>query len=468
MAINSNGVTDTYRWDTVFALRVEDVNRAIKTANTTPPDFVFTSPDGWQIKASFNTWQMTNEGDGKLVSFSLPVATGNLILGGNTHSFNNLSALVELELDYFDSKTRPPAIDGSTYHDLKVKTTLSPGKNKIATVTGITFQSGKPSFLIESLLPVALEGWLNKHLDIFDHVFATVNLGKYIANGQFAWTKPTATDYAFSSKATVEESVLGVLCMTENRPFDGLIPQLSPYAIPQGQRAGYLISNERYLQKILKPAMPFAFEGLKESDMVLSTDQQSLELFNSNGVSIQVTHENKTYDYLIEALIITIEDTYLQIYFRSSTYIGEGVTSHCESTHRYHIKVQNKPNGNPTLVYVEEGGNYPLVNHWTTSDGNIISTIIITLIGVILTAVLSVFTAGAAFIAGALVIGLLTGLAIEAPTIVSVIGKDDAPDLDLLILNFTDPVIWPGQDRFVLGSAALNGCLQLGGTFIPK
>jgi hypothetical protein len=310
-----------------------------------------------------------------------------------------------------------------------------------------------------------LSNWLNANLSIFDHVFATVNLGKYIANGQFSWVLPTATDYSFSSKATVEDSVLGVLCMTENRPIDGLVAQLSPNAIPTGQRAGYLISNERYLEKLLKPAMPFSFPGLKESDMGLSTDAQSLELLNQKAVTIPVVHEGTTYNNVIEALTITIEETYVKLYYLTSTDIGMGVTAHFESTHLYQIQMQAKPNGKPTLVFVSQGA--PTTNHWTTSD-NIVSNIIITLIGVILSVVLGILTDGAAFIVGALVIGLLTGLALEAPNIVAAIGTDDAPEIDLLVLNATDPIVWSGQDRFQLGKASLNGCLQLGGTFIAK
>jgi hypothetical protein len=457
--------TDTYRWDTVFAIRMADVNAAIRAAGTSPPTMAYTSPDGWQLTATFGTWQLTNQGDGRQVWLSLPLLAGSLTMDGKAHAFSNLSAAVSVELAYFDSTTADTSATG-TFSDLRVNTTPRPGQPNVATVQGISFNGGPSSFLIDSLLPGALTGWLNDHLGLFGHVFATVNVGRYVASGAFAWAMPTTTDYAFSSHDPADDSLLAVLCMTENRPADGLLPQLSPWAIPAGQRAGYLVSNERFLQKLIHPALPYALPGLREADLTLSTDQQRLELANAAGVSLPVVHEGTTYDNVLEALTISLEATYLQVYFRTATSIGWGVTAHCESTHRYALTLQPKPNGKPTLTYATIGT--PTVNHWTTQTNDPITTAIIIIVGAVLTTLLGVFTAGAGFVAGALVIGLLTGLAIEAPTIAATVGTDDAPDLDLLTLNTTDPIQWVGQDRFQLGSVAINGCVQLGGVFIPK
>ena len=59
--------------------------------------------------------------------------------------------------------------------------------------------------------------------------------------------------------------------------------------------------------------------------------------------------------------------------------------------------------------------------------------------------------------------GLLIGLAQKAPDIIGAIGKMEAPSIDLLVLNTTDPVKWADSKDFRLTSVGLNDSLQMGG-----
>jgi hypothetical protein len=50
--------------------------------------------------------------------------------------------------------------------------------------------------------------------------------------------RPTYTTYAYIDGDTADDGMLGVLCMTRNRPPIGLFEQLSSAAVPPGARAG--------------------------------------------------------------------------------------------------------------------------------------------------------------------------------------------------------------------------------------
>ncbi len=53
--------------------------------------------------------------------------------------------------------------------------------------------------------------------------------------------------------------------------------------------------------------------------------------------------------------------------------------------------------------------------------------------------------------------------AIDRDQLIAALGTNDAPSIDLLVVNATDPIQWPSGTSFNINSAGLNGCLQLGG-----
>ena len=63
----------------------------------------------------------------------------------------------------------------------------------------------------------------------------------------------------------------------------------------------------------------------------------------------------------------------------------------------------------------------------------------------------------------ALIGGLITGAAANAANIEALVAKNDAPSMDLLVLNSTDPIKWSDSKDFNLNYASLNESLQLGG-----
>ena len=72
---------------------------------------------------------------------------------------------------------------------------------------------------------------------------------------------PTAVNYAVVDRGSLDRSVLAITCMTENRTPPDSGHQVSPFAIPEAHSSGFLISQERFLTKLLMPGIGEFFSG---------------------------------------------------------------------------------------------------------------------------------------------------------------------------------------------------------------
>lgn len=463
MAINTQDIAqntvETYGWDTIFAIDIEQLNTAISEVTEIPQSLDLKS-SGMDVTIDFGKWTIGNGGDGKIINFILPIMSGNLNMGSHSINIPEGNAILEVELDFFDTDNQTNDPNISTKHlKLSQSKTNSEGNSPV-TVTKVEFDKTNNDVILQGLLLEKLQDWIDTNIHIFDVIFATVNLSNSIDTGNFSWVKPTSVDYAFISNEDQSKSYLGILSMTEGRSTNGLTPQLSPFTLIPKSSLGYLISSERCLTKLIKPSVTGYFTGLKSNALTLSKDETALNLAANSSIPIEIKHKGKTYDCKLQDLDISITGNQFKIHFKSETEIDLDITSHIESTHTYNIIEKTLSNGKKSIAYNQVGK--PVVNKWTTQpEGYEIAEIVIAIIAAIVIIILGILTDGAAFIIGALIIGLISGLAMATPKIISTVGKDDAPDLNLLTTNINKPIIWPGQNKFNLTSAQLNGCLQL-------
>ncbi len=93
-----------------------------------------------------------------------------------------------------------------------------------------------------AMLESILSAWFNDNLDVFNHVFATLNISAELdTNDKWQWLTPTGTSYAVVDGGTISQSVFGVLTMTGGRPALSN-HEISPNAIPaDGSDTGFLI-----------------------------------------------------------------------------------------------------------------------------------------------------------------------------------------------------------------------------------
>ena len=464
----SSAITDTastYGWDTVFAMHIADVNRAIMKAGTTPPGFeVIDAQDNIAATGEFGTWQIIPGGDGDMVRMGIPIQNTVITgLSGGTVRIPSALCHVDIRLDYL----RDASTSGAEVHHLKVRTTPGPGGKNAAVVAKVVFPDPPPGFWVKAAVPELLEAWLNENLGDFDHVFATINVNSRADKAQFQWLMPTDRSYAYSDLGTPGDGALAVLCMTRGRPSTGLIQQLSSVAIPGSQRAGFLISKERMLAELVLPAMPNVFKGTQPWDFQLSPTGDAIVNANQD-VKFTVTDDHGTqHTAQLMSLSVRIEGGELQMDVQTKTDVSPGIRAFCHTQNYLKIGLVNKPDGTQTLGFSDSRP--AQVNHWTDSDhGFGVAEEILAVVAVVAMLVAIVATAGTATVAVALIIGLVAGVAgsaiLLATTVSDMVDKNDAPAIDAMVVNSTAPIVWADSGDFHLDSAQLSDSLQLGGS----
>ena len=168
-----------------------------------------------------------------------------------------------------------------------------------------------------------------------------------VDKGNFSWMTPTDKLYAVTYPAEnpndLEARLLAVLCMTENRPKpDG--HEVSPYAIPNGRRLGFLISQERFLNKFLLPGMPLLFSEKISSDgstnKDITTDDFSIKnLTITNNVALKFNKQKLKNGKVVQPIIdpgnfnILLESNNLQYRLTNLHFeYSEGITVKIDHT----------------------------------------------------------------------------------------------------------------------------------------
>jgi hypothetical protein len=470
---------DTYGWDTVFAIRADDVNASIKRLATSPKTFNASAVDPHThlpvtVTGGFSDWQITLGGSGRLLNMSTPVtslAAAGTVPGQGpvTFTYGPGSFEIQVELEFVPHTDPLPDATG-TFHNLVVKSAAQAPAEQVVTVLGgygfgtSTDDSHLPFDAVADDVKAAMQSWFNDHLADFEHVFATVNLNRTADQGQFAWLLPTYTSYAFTDGPTLDESVLGILCMTGGRTADGLDQEVSPNAIPAGSRAGFLIAPRRFVSEMLWPSMPLVYEGASMQDFALLTDGTGLMLANG-AVTIKdmVDSDGNSHTTLLQNFEATTADTTLSISATTQTEVSPGIQAYTQNNTAYTLALHQASAAGQTIFYVQDGT--PAVEHWTEeSEGVKITKIMEGIAAALLVIAIGVLTDGAGFVAAALVIGVLAGVGAKIPDIIADANTDASPSVNLLAFNAVDPLRWSDQQDFTLDQVALNYSLQMGGT----
>ncbi len=455
--ITTSRVSETYGWDTVYAMPVSKVNRLIMELGSSPAAMHY-SDDEFEISAKFGDWQIVQGGDGKNIRMSLPLSniTGTIHSNQEPIKVGAAKAVIEVNLHYLEED------ENSNKLNLMVKSTSTEEEDPVASLVACSFPTD-PGLIIGAIVRSAVLSWCNGHLGEFDHVFASVEINEKIdSDAQWAFVKPSYTSYAYLDKDTLDDSLFAVLCMTGGRNGEHLSEQLSPNVIPDGSDAGYLISQRRFLNDMVKPQLGnnTYIEGLKSDDLSLSSDGTELNLSKPVNVTLKSTH-GKSYSGKLTDFSIKAYGNTLRFAYRTSTRVDEFYIARCSGTHWYNIYLDRSANGQ-TLKYKQ--AQPPVADHSIeeTKTGQVIEEVL-EAVEVAALAVAAVLTDGAALAVAGLVIGLLQGTTMVADSAIKMANKDESPSIDMMVFNSTTPITWPDRSGFSLNSAGLNESLQLGG-----
>lgn len=463
---------DTFGWDTVFAIRVDDVNTSIVRAKSSPTSFSATGTDTlsgtqFSLSGTFADWQITLGGSGILIHMAAPVPTMNVKSANAEFQFSNGEFVIEVRLDYLPH-TKTPVNSTGTFHNLVIKQKTAEDDNVVRVISSRFAEANYDDFRID--IHQAITEWFDEHLSDFVHVFATVNLNRVADKGQFEWILPTTTSYAYIDGETVDDSVLGILCMTQGRSSEGLLPEVSPNAIPEGSRAGFLISPERFLFELVLPTMPIVFPGSDPNAFGIGPDNRSIVLKDDEPLELIVEHEGNSYTTFLQRVEISTLPGQITMDVQSMVEPSWEIYSHVHNLNAYDITLHTVTTGanagQQTLFYVTPPPPYtPVMEHFVTEgEGAEIVAGLEKIIAALITIVVGIVTDGAGFVAAALILGVLAGVAGEIPNIIASANTDDAPPIGMLRFNCIDPIRWADQTDFTLDQAAMNLSLQLGGT----
>ncbi|MCC6461682.1 MAG: TULIP family P47-like protein [Saprospiraceae bacterium] len=464
---------DTFGWDTVFAIRLPDVNNALKKPGANPGSFSQDLGDGYTIQGEFDSWQIVMGGDGKNVYLDAPIKTGSLTFNKVTTNIDGAIATVEIALNYLPPPPAvpPPPSPGGSNHNLTTKTTTSnPNTDPVASVNNVRAGAGKPplSGLTPALIEGALNAWFNAHLQEFDHVFSVVNLNLLADKESFQWLKPSTTSYAYSDGPDDYNSVFGVLCVTDQRSVQELSHQITPSAILAGQRAGFLIDSKLFLKKSVLPGLPLAFQDAKVTDFVLKFDGSEINKADGAVVKLKpVDYNGSTYQPYLDQISVAVQDTEIVTTMKIMINVFPGVDVEIDGTYYYTLDLVTKTDGSQTIGFKQT--RKPVVtNTKHVAPGVTITFAILEILG----AILGIATGGAGDVVEvivtaiivAIIVGVIEGVELLITNVLTDGVANAMPTVNPMIYAATDPIKWPtAQSQFKLTSVSLNGSVQLGG-----
>ena len=461
LVASGSTIASTYGWDTVSAVRVGDMNRTIRESGSSPKTFdQAVEGSAGHVGGDFLDWQIDNGGDGRLIHFAIPLRNVQARYQDQTWT-GDATATVEVQLHFVPHALA--ARDGASQrHQLVIRTAPAAANLPIANVVNLEFDASAPDpgAIVKALVKLGLTDWLCAHLAEFTHVFASVNIYNAIAGDDFDWLKPTYATYVFLARPNLDDSVFGILCRTGHRPPDDLIEQISPYTIPDGASAGFLLSPERMLSDMMAPSLPGVLHGLRLQDIKVDGARNRLSVSKVVPLQPVTDKDGRVLETRLEFLQVDLRERELIMSSTISTSVAPGIESVGESQCFYHIGLVTRPDGTRTLGYRESR---PAIKRdYTRKQEGVIILEWMLLIGSIVVGVALLWTGvGVGLIIAAIVIGAAT-ITIK---VIEAVHNDDAPAIDLFVNKATDSITWANGSGFRLTSAELNGALQVGGEF---
>jgi len=269
----------------------------------------------------------------------------------------------------------------------------------------------------------------------------------------------------------VASSVFGLLSMTSGRTKPNTM-QISPNAIPAGQKAGFLIAQERFLEELLLPGVHLMFEGSTTADFEIANDGTTIR--NKNTVYMdEVKLGAGTYKPSLapNTVQITMEANEIVVALKKAVVdFSPGITITMEYTAYSAIELALNSKGEQILNYVQASA--PIVDHnvevaawvtWTEVAASVAAALLTLGAGAWAKKAIEKIVYRVVAIIITLIVGELIANIAAIITAVAEGEKDKLPPVTLMIISATDPVKWPDSEGFLLTSAGLNESLQFGG-----
>lgn len=299
-------IISTEGWDTVFALRLPQVNaqiaHAIWAGTTKLPVLNWTSNDGSASlrDVTFTTWQLSSQGLEGTGGTQLKMRF--LVNGGS----------------FCMQDTAPAALGGSVILgtvSLAVLADVSHARLVLDHRKGVTVDTlaiiGSIPSALQPPFKLAMGLALSAALSEFGHVFASVDLN-LLAAGGMPWLSPKAVGYCFFGGCDDASSYLGTLCMTDTFIAGNPTPpaSLASGLVPDGATGAFVLSRELFVRNLLLPgvARGFATESLgKDSTALAAYQKQMFDLAESDS---KIVKKPGSPDIFVQAVAMDLSILY--------------------------------------------------------------------------------------------------------------------------------------------------------------
>ncbi|MCV0427016.1 MAG: TULIP family P47-like protein [Roseibium sp.] len=461
---------DTQGWDAASAIRLSQVNQALKATGVSPASFSKEINASWYANGDFGTWTMTRGGSGSIVFLKAPITTASMTMATSKLDFNDGSVTFQVKLKYLPQPVDKETTDGTPNNLLTDANARSP-EDPAVVVQHIDYGDSTPSLELKALFQSIIGIWLNENLEIFNYIFAVVALNQLSQSPQFDWLKPTYTSYAYydgnPETPGEDEAYFGVLTMTNGNAPTGLANQLPASAIPDGQGGAFLVGSKLFMENMILPAAQAAFPDASASNFSIVNGNTAIELVEPLDLE-KVKVGAIWYQPTATSMLIQIVGDEIQTRMDIHIPISPGIDAYVQTESWNRLELVDKPDGTQTIGWVES--REPKKTHYyKKADWVVITEIIVSVIGIVAAIVGGAAVSGIVRVVVVIIIGIIAGLAAATPTIIAeAISKGAAealPPLENMMVEFTKPIAWPDTTGFVLSSVQINGSLQFAGNF---
>lgn len=457
------GEMSTFGWDTVFAVRIENVNAAIAARHVSPAGFRHTDPDDPNVfcAGQFGDWEIVRGGDGDGVNVRLPLrditGASKGTTGYSSYRCAQAALVVTVRLHFVETA------DGPSKQHLTVRPTAVSTDVPVVQTYSADFTQApvNPPFAVYAI-QAAVISWCTDNLAEFGYVFAVADLADEADTGAWSFLKPNQVSYAYVDGPDDADAYLGVLAVTGSTDTGKLQQVLDTRVVAAGEEGAFVISRQLLLRDLILPNLGTLWTDFTPNKAVFTDN--ALALAANTTVTLPATdYQGTTYHPVLKEFSFTCEGEQITVAAYTETVTQEGVTAWCRTTARYTIVRGTNSSGQVTLAYQQLGD--PTVSHGHYIDESVeITDIILGIVLGVALAVVVVLTGGAAAVVIAIVGALVVGLISLSPQIAGLVEDGDAPAIDMLQDNIYAPMVWTDSRDFTVSSVTLDGSLRLGGS----
>jgi hypothetical protein len=249
----------THGWDTVFAIDIREVNKALAKLPESPQYAIEEAIRGATatLTWSFSGWQILDTPGGSRLQVQMAFSDDAALSRSDKpepRSLGGLACNVTFEANFV--KTDPVT------RQLRA---VTEGEWAIVDLVALEGAELPSEFDDRTTIKSAIKRWFGESEEavaLFQQEFATVDISVEMEQAGLDWLRPKELGYAGGVMADGVTKALGILAMTGDKvpPENALL--LSPYAIPPNAKAAYILSAELFLRHMLLPACAGAFSAV--------------------------------------------------------------------------------------------------------------------------------------------------------------------------------------------------------------